>query len=116
MSQGPVWAVLVEIVLVFGQDRCRVVLVDDEGPVEEFAADAADEPFGDRVRARRSNRGCDHLDVGAGEDGVERGGELGVTIADQEPEALPMSSRSMVRLRASWVRHALVGWAATPRM
>ena len=65
-----------------------MVLVDDEGPVEEFAADAADEPFGDRVRARRSNRGCDHLDVGAGEDGVERGGELGVMIADQEPEVL----------------------------
>ena len=63
-----------------------MVLVDDEGPVEEFAADAADEPFGDRVRARRSNRGCDHLDVGAGGDGVERGGELGVPIADQEPE------------------------------
>jgi hypothetical protein len=43
-------------------------------------------PFGGRVHARRSNRGCDHLDVGAGEEGVERGGELGVPIADQEPE------------------------------
>jgi hypothetical protein len=32
-----------------------VALVDDEDAVEEFAADAADEPFGDRVRAWRSN-------------------------------------------------------------
>jgi hypothetical protein len=44
-------AVLVEIVLVFGQDRCRVVLVDDEGPVEEFAADAADAVRRSRSRA-----------------------------------------------------------------
>jgi hypothetical protein len=36
-----------------------VALVDDEDAVEEFAADAADEPFGDRVRAWRSNRGFD---------------------------------------------------------
>jgi hypothetical protein len=32
--------------------------------------------------------GFDHLDAGAGEDGVERRGELGVPISDQEPEVL----------------------------
>jgi hypothetical protein len=83
-----VWAVTVEVVFVGGQDGGRVVLVHDEGSVEEFAADAADESFGDRVRPWGLDRRLDHLDVGGGEDGVERRGELGVPIADQEPDVL----------------------------
>jgi hypothetical protein len=46
--------------------------------VEEFAADAADEAFRDRVGPRRTHWCFDDADAGAGEDGVERGGELGV--------------------------------------
>ena len=61
-------------------------MVDDQDVVEAFAADGADEAFGDRVRPRCPHRGPDDPDVGAGEDGVEGGGELGVAVADQEPE------------------------------
>ena len=43
-------------------------------------------PFRDRVRPGCPDRGADDPDVGAGEDGVERGGELAVPVADQEPE------------------------------
>jgi hypothetical protein len=54
--------------------------------------------------------------VVGGEDGVEGGGELGVSIADEIPKPPVASSRSMVRLRARWVSQESVGWAVTPRM
>ena len=47
----------------------------------------ADEAFGDRVGPWCLHRCLDDADVGGGEDGVERGGELGVAVADEEPEA-----------------------------
>ena len=58
----------------------------DQEVVEAFPAQGADEAFRDRVRPRCPDRGADDPDVGAGEDGVERGGELAVPVADQEPE------------------------------
>ena len=61
-------------------------LVDDQHSGEEFAADAADETFGDRVGPRCPHRRPDDADVDGGEDGVESGGELGVPIPDQKPE------------------------------
>jgi hypothetical protein len=57
--------------------------------VEEFAADRADEALGDRVGPRCPHRRLDDPDVDGGEDGVERGGELGIPIADEESEATP---------------------------
>ena len=77
-------AVVVELVL--AEHGRGVPLVDDQGAVEEFAADAFDEAFGDRVGPRRPHRRLDDPDVHGGEDSVERGGELGVAIADKEPE------------------------------
>jgi hypothetical protein len=79
---------VVEVGLVLAEDRCGVALVDDEDLVEEFAADAADEPLGGRVRAGRSNRCFDHLNPCGSEDGVEHGGELGVVVWDEVPEVL----------------------------
>ena len=60
----------------------------DQHVVEAFAAQRADEALGDRVRARCPDWGADDADVGAGEHGVEGGGELGIPVADQEPELL----------------------------
>ena len=51
LCQCAVWAMVVEVALVLGHDRDCVALVDDEDPIEEFAADAAHEPLGDGVRA-----------------------------------------------------------------
>jgi hypothetical protein len=79
---------VVEVALVLGHDRDCVALVDDEDPVEEFAADAAHESLGDGVRPWRPEWSLDHLDSGAGEHGVEVGGELRVAVADEEPEAI----------------------------
>ena len=79
--------VVVVVVLVCAEHCCGVLLVDDEDAVEEFSADAADEALGYRVGPRRPHGRPDDADVDGGEDGVERGGELGVPISDDEPEA-----------------------------
>jgi hypothetical protein len=52
--------------------------------VEAFAAQGAEEAFRDRVRAGCPNGGADDPQVGAGEDGVECGGELAVAVADHD--------------------------------
>ena len=88
LAERAVRAMAVEVLLVLAEHGHGVPLVDDQGAVEEFAADAADEAFGDRVGPRCPHRCLDDADVDGGEDGVERGGELGVAVADEEPEAL----------------------------
>jgi len=88
LGQGAVRAVMVEVVFVFGQHCSCVALVDDEDPVEEFSADAADEPLGDRVGSWGSNWRFDHLASGGSEDRIEAGGELAVAVPDEEAEVL----------------------------
>jgi hypothetical protein len=69
------------------QHHHEVAPSGDQHVVEAFAAQRADEALGDRVRPRRLDWGADDGNVGAGEHGVE-GGELGIAVADQEPELL----------------------------
>ena len=71
---------------VLAQHDLEVAWSGDQQVVETFPAQGADEPFRDRVRPRRPDRGADDPDVGTGEHGIERGGELAVSVADQEPE------------------------------
>jgi hypothetical protein len=86
-SAGAAVTVVVKLVLV--KHSCGVALIDDQDAVEELAADGADEAFGDRVGPRRAHRRLDDRRyVVRPEDGVEGGGELGVAIADEEPELL----------------------------
>ena len=49
MAECAVRPVVVVMVLVLAKHGCGVPQVNDEDPVEEFASDAADEAFGDRV-------------------------------------------------------------------
>jgi hypothetical protein len=75
------------VVLVLAEHGSGMPLVDDQDAVEEFAANAADEAFGDRVGPRCPDRCLDDGDAGGGEDGVEGGGEFGVAVPEEEPEA-----------------------------
>jgi hypothetical protein len=61
-----------------------VVLVDDEQPVEDLAAQGADDPFADRVRPRRLRWAGENPDAVRLEYGVEGVGELACAIPDQE--------------------------------
>ena len=87
MAECAVRPVVVVMVLVLAKHGCGVSQVDDEDAVKEFASDAADETFGDRVGSWCPHRCLNDADVERGEHGVEGCGELGVTVPDEEPEA-----------------------------
>lgn len=80
--------VVVEVMEVFVEDERRVLLIVDQDSVGAFLADGAHESFGVAVRPWCSGRNLDCVDVLGGEDGVEVGGELGVSVSDEEPERL----------------------------
>src|ERR1039458_9729349 len=83
--------------------------------IEAFLADGADESLGVRVRTRRADPSADGLDTDRGEHLVEAGGELGVPVADEEPNRRPASSRSEAKLRATCVIHGPFGLVVAPR-
>ena len=86
LIEGSVRPVGVEVLDVLAQHDVEVAWSDDQEVVEAFSAQGADEAFRDRVRPRCPDRGADDPHVSTDEDGVERGGELAVPVADQEPE------------------------------
>jgi hypothetical protein len=75
-----------EVLEVFLQHHGEGVPSGDQKVLEAFAAQGADPAFRNGVRSRCPNRGADDPDVGAGEYRVEGGGELGISVADQEPK------------------------------
>ena len=80
------WPVIVEVALIMAKYNGGVSLADDQDAVEQFATDGSDEALGDRV-PRRPHRRLDNPDIDRGEHSIEGGGELGVAVADEEPEA-----------------------------
>ena len=86
LSQGPVWTVSIVVINEFGQDSLKVLGVDDQDLVQAFPPCGPHPSFRVCVRPRRPGRCLEHLDGVGGEDGVECGGELGVTVADEELE------------------------------
>jgi len=50
LIQGAVWPMTVVMAFELAKYGCRVSLIDDQEPVQEFAADRSDEALGDRVR------------------------------------------------------------------
>jgi hypothetical protein len=61
--QGAVWSLPVVEPSGPGQNRAQVGFVDNEEVIQAFAAQGADEPFGDRVGPRRPDRGEQRLDA-----------------------------------------------------
>jgi hypothetical protein len=86
--QGAVRPVLVVVGLVVAQDPPQMVLVPDQGAVQELAAASPDPAFGDRVHAGRPHVAQHGPDAGVGEDGVECGGEVGAVVADHERDSV----------------------------
>src|SRR4051812_38802194 len=84
--QRSVRSVPVVMLGVLAQYDVEVPWSGDHEVVEAFPAQGADEAFRDGVRAGCPDWGADDADVGADEDGVERGGELAIPVTDQEPE------------------------------
>jgi hypothetical protein len=104
-----VWAVGVVVLDVFLQHCREVAWSGDEEVVEAFPAQGPDPALCDGVGTRCPDRGAEDVDVGAGEDRVEGGGEPAIPVTDQERNWAAYSPRSMSRLRACWVTQARVG-------
>jgi hypothetical protein len=69
---------------VFAQDQPHVPLAGDQHPVQAFAAATGDPAFRESVRSGRLDRSPDDPHASCDEDRVERGGEFGVPVLDQE--------------------------------
>src|ERR1019366_7827609 len=84
LSQSPVRPVPVAGRLVLAQSVQEVALVPDQGAIEELAPAGLYPALHDRVHSGHPDTALDDLQPGIIEDGVERVGELGVAVADQE--------------------------------
>jgi hypothetical protein len=85
LSHGLVRTVGVVMGFEFAQEAAEVTLVPDEGAIQEFVAAGLHPSLRDRVHARGADAAEGDLDAGVGEDPVEQGGELRVSVADQVP-------------------------------
>ena len=100
--------------LVLGQDRLQVSFAEDQHPVGDLGPGGEHEPLRESVRARASGWDVHGLDVGGGEDRVERIGELPGGVADQEVElrgAVPEVHQEVADLLGG---PRPSGWAVTP--
>ena len=86
-----------------------MVLIPDEGAVQELASPSPGPAFPDGVHAGRPDVAGDGLDAGAGEDGVEGAGEVRSAVADHELD--PMRLRAEVHHQVAGLLHGPVpGW------
>src|SRR5258708_3126691 len=77
-------------------------------PVGAIGPGAANEALRKRVRPRRPRWNLHHVDALGREHRVKGPRELGVPVADQEPNAAVRSPRSITTVRACWVTQAAV--------
>jgi len=86
LPQGTVRTVHVVMVDVLGQHRLQLLASEDEHPVQHLASNGAHPPLRVGVRPRRPHRRDEHLHRLGGKDRIERGGELGIPVAEHQPE------------------------------
>ena len=72
--------------LVLGHHDAQVAFAEDQDPVGDLGPGGEPEPLRVSVRARTSGRDLHRPDTRAGQDRVERIGELPGAVADQELE------------------------------
>jgi len=78
---GPVGVV---VLLELAQGVEQMVLVPDQGAVQQLVPAGLYPAFHERVHARYPDAGQHDVDPRVLEDGVEQGGELGVAVPDEE--------------------------------
>jgi hypothetical protein len=84
LTQCSMRAVFVVVRHVLGEDLLEMTTTEDEESVETLSAGRAYESLGDRVRTWRSNGRLDDPDALSAEHLVEAGGELRVSVPDEE--------------------------------
>jgi hypothetical protein len=113
-AEAAVRAVLIVVLDVTAQDVHKVLAADDQEVVKARSADGPDPAFGDGVGVGRPNRRADDLGTGRAPDIVECSGELGVSVADQEPDCggtvAEVQEKAAGLLGHPWAAR----WAVTP--
>src|SRR5450759_2763080 len=84
LSKGARRTMFVVVIEELAEDRFELTAMEHQHPAEALPADDPDEPIGGRVRTRRPDRRGDVPDALRGEHLVEAGGELGISVPDQE--------------------------------
>jgi hypothetical protein len=88
LAEGAVRTVLVVMSHVLGQYPLKVPAVEAEEPVEALSTGCPHKPFGERVRARRTDGRLYDPDAFRVEQLIEAGSELGVPVPDHEPDRM----------------------------
>jgi hypothetical protein len=86
LPQGAVRTVDVVVIGVLDQYGPQMPAPEDQHPIQHLTADGTHPPLRVGIRLWCPHRRGQHLDRLGGKDPVERGGELGIPIANQEPE------------------------------
>ena len=82
---GPVPVVVIDEDL---KNPLKMLLVQDQQPIETLRTGCAHEPLGHPIRLWRLKRGTNDLNVVASEDVVKTIGEFVIPIANQKPHRL----------------------------
>jgi hypothetical protein len=114
LPQCPVRAVQVVVVGVLGQHRHQLPTSEDEHPVQQLPPDAAHPPLCVGVRPWRPHRRAQHPDPFSCEDPVERGGELGVPVADEKPDLADAVLEGHEQVAGLLGDPLPAGWGVTP--
>ena len=86
LPQGTVRTVDVVMIGVLGQHRLQLQASEDEHPVQHLTPNGADPPLRVGIRPGCPHRRAQHLDPLGGKDRIERGCELGIPVAEHQPE------------------------------
>ena len=92
LVQTAVRSVTVEVLDVLAEHMAQMALSKDEQPVQALPAERSDPALTDGVGARRPDGGADDSDALGAKHLVERRGELGVAIPDQELDRAQVGS------------------------
>ena len=114
LAERPVRAMNVIVLDVLTQDQPQVPLAGDQHLVQALAAGAGNPPLRGRVRPGRPDGRLDDPHADGGEHGVERRGELGVRVPDQELQVISLVLEGHQQVPGCWVTHSPVGWAVIP--
>ena len=76
----------VVVIGVLGQYRYQLPTSEDQHPIQQLTSNGPHPSLRIGVRPWRPYRRDEHLDGLGREDSIERGGELGVAIAEHKPE------------------------------
>src|SRR6476646_4951932 len=89
LAQGAVRTVRIAEILVLSQHHHQVVLIPDQGPVQQLTPAAANPPLHDRIHSGYLNAGADDPDPSRLEHGIERLREAGIPVRQDELHLRP---------------------------